>query len=274
MNSFATKPANGQLGPISPIDFWNAFHDCLSRPLTWVDLAWSPGACWTSCITLAAAWTARRLRMHPVLEWRKFDVAMFRHELVPRERVERFEARPDIIFETEAGATCWTHELCKLWSECAPLRVVLGLSRRFGERCGPLDACIADCGATRFAPGTILFIEAPENSLPATAPNWRLWTIEDGRSARLLRPDTGFNPSRTAERNIIRREERRKEKDKTVAEVRVTWPRAYETWSVHEEAELRRMERDGTNVETIARTLGRQPSAIRSRLRKMETRPF
>ena len=51
--------------------------------------------------------------------------------------------------------------------------------------------------------------------------------------------------------------------------IRRQHPRAYEPWSPDEEARLLAMRRNGESTETIAGELQRQPSAIRSRLRRL-----
>ena len=58
-------------------------------------------------------------------------------------------------------------------------------------------------------------------------------------------------------------------KSYSVDEVRSRYPRAYAPWSDGEEEELRRLFLAGTNKSEIALRLGRQPSAIASRLRRL-----
>jgi uncharacterized protein (DUF433 family) len=51
-----------------------------------------------------------------------------------------------------------------------------------------------------------------------------------------------------------------------LARIREQYPRAYEPWAADEESRLLDMSQEGRTPEEIARELGRQPSAIRSRL--------
>jgi len=55
-----------------------------------------------------------------------------------------------------------------------------------------------------------------------------------------------------------------------LARIRFKYPRAYEPWDEEEEMKLRIMVVDGCAVNDIAQVLQRQPSAIRSRIRKLE----
>ena len=55
-----------------------------------------------------------------------------------------------------------------------------------------------------------------------------------------------------------------------VAKVKQTHPRAYERWTDEEDSELAGMCQEGRTVAEIADHLGRQPSAIRSRLAKLD----
>ena len=57
--------------------------------------------------------------------------------------------------------------------------------------------------------------------------------------------------------------------DERMAEIHVGHPRAYEKWSAEEDARLTHLFRAGSGVPQIAATLQRQPSAIRSRLAKL-----
>ena len=57
--------------------------------------------------------------------------------------------------------------------------------------------------------------------------------------------------------------------DGKLDEIRRSYPRAYEPWTNQEEQELERLYNDGRDVEEIAAVLGRQPSAIRSRLNRI-----
>ncbi len=52
-------------------------------------------------------------------------------------------------------------------------------------------------------------------------------------------------------------------------EIRREHPKAYERWSPKEDAELRRLHTQGASVGELSIRFGRQPSAIRSRLRKL-----
>ena len=54
-----------------------------------------------------------------------------------------------------------------------------------------------------------------------------------------------------------------------IAEIRQVHPRAYEPWSTKEESELERLHIDGLDVSEIADRLGRQRSAIESRLTRL-----
>ena len=54
-----------------------------------------------------------------------------------------------------------------------------------------------------------------------------------------------------------------------LAEIRSKYPRAYEAWTNEEEAELTRLFTTDPDTQRIAGRLQRQPSAIRSRLRRL-----
>jgi hypothetical protein len=54
------------------------------------------------------------------------------------------------------------------------------------------------------------------------------------------------------------------------ADIRRTYPRAYEKWTVEEESRLRGLIDNGLTVAQIARQLQRQRSAIRSRISKLD----
>lgn len=55
----------------------------------------------------------------------------------------------------------------------------------------------------------------------------------------------------------------------SMAKARADHPRAYEAWTKDEEAELMELSRSGHDMHAIAGKLGRQPSAIRSRLQRL-----
>ncbi len=57
--------------------------------------------------------------------------------------------------------------------------------------------------------------------------------------------------------------------NKRLAAIRRQHPRAYEPWAPEEEARLLALQQRGESIKTIARELQRQPSAIRSRLRRL-----
>ena len=57
-----------------------------------------------------------------------------------------------------------------------------------------------------------------------------------------------------------------------LARTRKTYPRAYEQWTEEENATLVELTRSGVSIDKIARQLQRQPSAIRSRMQKLEGR--
>ncbi len=54
--------------------------------------------------------------------------------------------------------------------------------------------------------------------------------------------------------------------------IRAEHPRAYEPWSEDEEGELKSLHDEGASISEIAEHLGRQPSAVESRLRKLGLR--
>lgn len=58
--------------------------------------------------------------------------------------------------------------------------------------------------------------------------------------------------------------------DQRMAEIRQTNPRAYEKWSSEEDAKLTSLFRAGASIGELANTHERQPSAIRSRLAKLD----
>ena len=53
-------------------------------------------------------------------------------------------------------------------------------------------------------------------------------------------------------------------------EIQQLHPRAYEKWADEEDAHLTQLFRTGETAQQIAETLQRQPSAIRSRLKKLD----
>lgn len=57
--------------------------------------------------------------------------------------------------------------------------------------------------------------------------------------------------------------------EERMAEIHQTHPRAYEKWSADEDEVLTELVRDGQPTNEIAELLHRQPSAIRSRIRKL-----
>jgi len=59
-------------------------------------------------------------------------------------------------------------------------------------------------------------------------------------------------------------------KDPELQAIRSTHAKAYASWSLEEETDLKRRHQAGETVGAIAAHLGRKPSAIRSRLRKLE----
>jgi len=66
---------------------------------------------------------------------------------------------------------------------------------------------------------------------------------------------------------------RRKSKQPaTLAERRLSHPRAYEPWTDEEEKQLAEGHAKGCSVGELARQLQRKPSAVRSRLRRLEDR--
>jgi DNA-binding CsgD family transcriptional regulator len=54
-----------------------------------------------------------------------------------------------------------------------------------------------------------------------------------------------------------------------MVEIKERYPRAYERWSEDDDRRLAALFGDGNSAATIGRQLGRQPSAIRSRLAKL-----
>jgi hypothetical protein len=56
----------------------------------------------------------------------------------------------------------------------------------------------------------------------------------------------------------------------SVDEIRKKSPRAYEKWSIEEDAELAELHRSGMITKDIATRFQRQPSAIRSRVLKLD----
>lgn len=52
----------------------------------------------------------------------------------------------------------------------------------------------------------------------------------------------------------------------SLTDLRKQFPRAYEAWTREEEERARKLQKEGFTPADIARTLGRQPGAIRSRL--------
>lgn len=56
---------------------------------------------------------------------------------------------------------------------------------------------------------------------------------------------------------------------RTLDEIRTLYPKAYDPWSPQDEAALAEAFHQGRSVEELAHEFGRQPNAIRSRLRKL-----
>ncbi len=85
--------------------------------------------------------------------------------------------------------------------------------------------------------------------------NFPAWTYQDisRAAAEALSLSTIGRPSYTERMETIRRDN----------------PRAYEKWSEEEDAQLRQLFQTRTPQKEIARILQRQPSAIRSRLVKL-----
>ncbi len=58
--------------------------------------------------------------------------------------------------------------------------------------------------------------------------------------------------------------------DKRLKQIKAIYPRAYEKWSRTEEAQLCKLFHEGNSVKAVSHILQRQPSAIATRLRKLE----
>ncbi len=58
-----------------------------------------------------------------------------------------------------------------------------------------------------------------------------------------------------------------------VERIRQTRPRAYEPWTAEEDQRLKEMQQENLSIAEISRDLGRQPGAIRSRLRRLGLGP-
>ena len=71
-----------------------------------------------------------------------------------------------------------------------------------------------------------------------------------------------------AAEEALRLSESQPEYQQRMAQIKQRYPRAYERWTAEEDAELSAMHKDGMPMEEMARHIGRQPSAIRSRLAK------
>ena len=56
---------------------------------------------------------------------------------------------------------------------------------------------------------------------------------------------------------------------KVQAEIHKVYPRAYEKWEPEEKELLAQLVRAGATIENITETLQRQPSAVRSRIEKL-----
>ena len=54
-----------------------------------------------------------------------------------------------------------------------------------------------------------------------------------------------------------------------LAEIRSRYPRAYEPWSEAEDQDLTKMHREGVDAKEMASRLQRQPSAVKSRLKRL-----
>jgi hypothetical protein len=54
-----------------------------------------------------------------------------------------------------------------------------------------------------------------------------------------------------------------------LARIKEKHPRAYQAWTADEDAQLVRLSRTGISLDGLARTFGRRPSAVRSRMTKL-----
>ncbi|GLZ16468.1 hypothetical protein Acsp04_67030 [Actinomadura sp. NBRC 104425] len=89
--------------------------------------------------------------------------------------------------------------------------------------------------------------------------------IDDGRLLLLLDGAVQADFPVTAVSEI----DLRSAKTYSVEKIRTAHPQAYKAWTAEEERLLRQLHDSGTAIAEIAEKLGRQPGAIRSRLKRL-----
>lgn len=100
-----------------------------------------------------------------------------------------------------------------------------------------------------------------------------LGLIADGHSYSQIvdgYPDISYLDIFAAAEEALRLNEKETNYHDRIAGIKTRHPRAYEKWTEGEDAELLAMCEDGSSIETISKRFQRQPSAIRSRLAKLD----
>jgi len=86
-------------------------------------------------------------------------------------------------------------------------------------------------------------------------------------------PDISYMDIFAAAEEALRLNESPSDYHQRMAEIKKRNPRAYERWDAAEDEELSGMHKEGRSVKEIAEHLGRQPSAIQSRISKLDLAP-
>jgi DNA-binding NarL/FixJ family response regulator len=94
------------------------------------------------------------------------------------------------------------------------------------------------------------------------ASGWSYAQIVDGH------PDLSYVDIFAAAKEALDLDVPRSNEQERIAQIRQSYPRAYEAWTAMEEGTLLTMLDKGSSVEEIARTLQRKPSAIHSRMKR------
>lgn len=100
--------------------------------------------------------------------------------------------------------------------------------------------------------------------------DYGLWSMQDEEVPRVAEFLAGRHVDRTvvSSKPVARRDSVAKRH--RYEKLRERYPNAYESWSARDDRELLRLHEDGWGIPELARRFGRQPSAIKSRLRKLK----
>ena len=159
-----------------------------------------------------------------------------------------------------------------------PARSVQGMDSGLFERLRTLRRRLAD---EQGVPAFVVFNDATLRAMAESRPTGRdamlrvsgvgpakLQRYGDEFLAEINRHLRGTAIERPVPSSDSRVERNEKGYDKEA--IRSKYPRAYEPWTDEEERELSRLVSTGRDVSELSQTLGRQPGAIESRLRRME----